>query len=125
MTPTRIFELHVLSAVVIALTGVGVILWALLSRPRIRWDRFWIGLALLLVVAPIASIVAVVRMANAIEAANGLEGDLDWSEIEMDSTLVVDSAGAAIGVDSVIAARVDTVIGIVVDTVAASTIESN
>jgi len=115
MTPTRIFELHVISVLVIALTGVGVVLWALLSRPRIRWDRFLIGLALLLLVAPIALVVSARRRANAMEAAYGLEADLDWTTVEMDSTPAVDSVRAAIGVDSVIAARVDTVSGIVVD----------
>lgn len=101
--------LHLISAAVIALTGVGVILWALLSRPRIRWDRFRIGLALLLLVAPVASIVAAAQLAKAIETANKPDGGFRRAYVTADTTVAVDlsvmedasaRADAAVALDS-------------------------
>jgi hypothetical protein len=128
MTPVQDSVLHLLSAMVIAVVGAGVCLWALLTRPRIRWDRFWIGLALMLLVAPIAFIVTAVRMASSLEARNRLDGDPDRATVRMDTTFVVDTI-SAMGVDSLSAVRVenrvDTVNAIVVDAAGDSAIESN
>ncbi len=115
--------LHLFSAIFIALVGGVVCLWALLSKPRIRWDRFWIGLALLLLVAPIAFVVTAVRM-----RMNEWDETLDGGAVVMDTTYevgainpadssaVVDTASEIV-VDPRGDIVVDTVSGVVVDTV--------
>jgi hypothetical protein len=90
--------LHLLSAVVVSVVGGGVVLWALLSRPRVRWDRFWIGLALLLV-APVAFIMALAWMADAWEAASRLDSELAGEAFE-DTTVASRVGGPPIVVDS-------------------------
>jgi hypothetical protein len=89
--PIATSVMHLLSVFVIAVAGGGVILWALMSTPRIRWDRFWIGVGLLLVVAPIALIVTVVRMEHRWDEDEGMDGEFDRAYVGVDTTLVVDT----------------------------------
>jgi hypothetical protein len=94
--PNAAYILHLFSAMVIAAVGGGVCLWALLTSP-IRWDRFWIGLALLLLVAPIAFMVTSVRMVLSEETPEPGAVGVDTT-YEVDTVSVVDAAG---GVDTV------------------------
>jgi len=90
------FVLHLISACVLGLVGGGVILWSFMT-PRVRWDRFWIGLVLLLVAAPIAAVVTVVRMARSWERGN----EHDGAYVRMDTTYAVDTVVAVNSLESV------------------------
>ena len=92
MQPERLV-LHMISAAVIAIVGFGVCLWSFMT-PRVRWDRLWIGLFLMLFCAPVAGAVTIMRMANAWERRGAADGELR-SEVVVADSAVSHSAEAA------------------------------